>query len=169
MTLKTKNKRLNTKRGFTVISKACKGFTLIELLVVISVIGILATLILARLGGVEKSARDARRKSDLNQYRVALENFASKTNGIYPVSSTLISDFPVNGLCTLPSGLQPYLATCPNDPRYLTSGFTYRYQTDATGMKYIMYAQLESETNYYYVCSSGKLDKKAAPGLADCP
>jgi general secretion pathway protein G len=156
------------KKGFTLISKACKGFTLIELLVVISIIGILATLIMARFGGVEKSARDAKRKSDLNQYRTALENYAS----IYPISTTLIPDFPVNNICTSTSTpvLSPYIATCPNDPRYGTTGYTYQYQTDTNGLKYIMYAQLEAETNYYYVCSAGKIDKKpSAPGLSDCP
>ncbi len=51
------------------------GFTLIELLVVISIIGILATLLIANLGGIRERARDAQRKNDLNQIQKALEMY----------------------------------------------------------------------------------------------
>lgn len=51
------------------------GFTLIELLVVISIIGLLSTVALASLNGVRKKARDATRKSDLRQLKLALEEY----------------------------------------------------------------------------------------------
>jgi prepilin-type N-terminal cleavage/methylation domain-containing protein len=50
-----------------------KGFTLIELIVVIAILGILASLAAAGFMVAMRSARDARRKSDLNQLSVALE------------------------------------------------------------------------------------------------
>lgn len=62
-----------------------KGFTLVELLVVISLIGILASLLIVSLQGSQKSARDGRRKADLEQIRTALEMYRRDT-GLYPNS-----------------------------------------------------------------------------------
>lgn len=44
-----------------------RGFTIVELLIVIVVIGILAAITIVAYNGVQESARDARRKSDLDQ------------------------------------------------------------------------------------------------------
>ena len=57
------------------------GFTLIELLIVITIIGILATLILASFGAAQAKARDARRKSDLAQLKRAMEIAKSDCQG----------------------------------------------------------------------------------------
>src|SRR3989338_11439327 len=65
--------------------KKSKGFTLIELLVVISVISLLASIIFASLNDARAKARDARRKSDIHQFQLALEYYLD-TNGIYPAS-----------------------------------------------------------------------------------
>ncbi|MFZ5366303.1 MAG: type II secretion system protein [Patescibacteria group bacterium] len=145
-----------------------KGFTLIELLVVISVIGILAALFLARFGTAEKSARDSRRKSDLNQYRTALENYGIKTGGVYPVRTTA-GNASTGEPCTTLSGT--YLSVCPQDPRQDETYF-YRYQTDAGGLNYILWARMETgtgATNYWYLCSSGKSsEKQSTPAASDC-
>ncbi len=53
--------------------KTNKGFTLIELLVVIAIIAILAGLVLVRVGSASADARNAKRRSDLNQIRTAIE------------------------------------------------------------------------------------------------
>jgi prepilin-type N-terminal cleavage/methylation domain-containing protein len=63
-----------------------KGFTLIELLVVISIIGLLSTVALTSLNGVRKKTRDARRLSDMEQIRTALEIYRN-TYGYYPANS----------------------------------------------------------------------------------
>jgi len=62
-----------------------KGFTLIELLVVIAIIGLLSTTIMTSLNGARIKARDARRKTDLEAVRKALELYYDK-HGTYTVS-----------------------------------------------------------------------------------
>jgi prepilin-type N-terminal cleavage/methylation domain-containing protein len=146
--------------------KSKLGFTLIEILVVISIIGILATLILARLGGVEKSGRDARRKSDLNQYRTALENYAIKTNGLYP-SYTTAGNVTGNICGKLVSS---YLATCLTDPRE-DATYYYHYLSNGssgggdTASIYVVWATIETgatSTTINYVCSNGKIGQKTS-------
>lgn len=72
-------------------SPACKpnhhGFTLIELLVVISIIGILATIGLAKFASAKARAADATMKSDLNHARVSLEDYKIRM-GNYPNNPT---------------------------------------------------------------------------------
>jgi prepilin-type N-terminal cleavage/methylation domain-containing protein len=64
-----------------------KGFTLIELMVVIAVIGILAAVALISLTGVQRSARDATRKSNVSDYATALARYY-QDNQAYPVSAS---------------------------------------------------------------------------------
>jgi prepilin-type N-terminal cleavage/methylation domain-containing protein len=152
-----------------------KGFTLIEILVVISIIGILATLILAKLGGVEKAGRDTRRRSDLNQYRTALENFALKNNSLYP-SLTVAGEDASGSLCTALGTSN--IAVCPQDPRQDGSTYFYRYISNGTGgssvsaTNYMLWTTMEnySSATYLYVCSSGKLNITSpnAPTTALC-
>ena len=89
------------------------GFTLIELLVVISIIGILAALTLVSFGGAQKQARDTQRKSDLNQVKNALENYAGSNNGMYPIQA--IGN--VTGVCGTGQELdENFISFCPTDP-----------------------------------------------------
>ena len=62
-----------------------KGFTLIELLVVIAIIGMLSSVVLASLSSARKKSRDAKRLSDMQQVRTALELDYNDHNA-YPVS-----------------------------------------------------------------------------------
>jgi len=146
-------------------SVATKGFTLIELLVVISIIGILASLTLVSYTGAQKQTRDTQRRSDLSQYRNGLETYASTNNGIYPIHA---SEYDTAGFCGASGELTKFISLCPTDP--LTTK-KYYYLSDATGEKYILYADLET-AGWWYVCSTGKTSKTAdetKPDLASCP
>lgn len=97
------------------LKKRNKGFTLIELMVVLSIMGILMALSLVSYQGARKSARDGRRKADLEQVRSALEMRRADC-GSYPVlirvSGENITGDQLSGTC-LSSTI--YI-TIPSDP-----------------------------------------------------
>ncbi|EKE05838.1 MAG: hypothetical protein ACD_19C00176G0060 [uncultured bacterium] len=108
-----------------------KGFTLIELLVVVSLIGILATLVIANMNAARERARDATRKSDLRNIQTALRLYYND-NGGYPITSAL----PAWG-----SAWTPYMNILPADP---LSSQGYSYNSVAGSDDYTLYACLEN-------------------------
>lgn len=60
-----------------------QGFTLIEILVAMTIVAVLVSLALVSYQGARKSARDGKRKADLEQVRSALEMCRADT-GSYP-------------------------------------------------------------------------------------
>lgn len=63
-----------------------RGFTLVELLVAISIIGVILSISFFGIQNARKSSRDAKRKSDLESVRSALEMYKADT-GKYPSTS----------------------------------------------------------------------------------
>ncbi|MCX6726099.1 MAG: type II secretion system protein [Candidatus Shapirobacteria bacterium] len=144
----------NLKKMFTLRIRQLtetKGFTLIELLVVISIIGILASLTLVSYSGAQKQTRDTQRRSDLNQYRNSLENYAGSNNGLYPLGINTIANLCGTGKPLTTS----YIASCPADP---ITTYLYGFYSSSTGDGYVIYAQLETG-GYWEVCSIGKSGK----------
>ena len=101
-----------------------RGFTLIELLIVITIIGILATAILASFGGAQEKTRDGRRKSDLAQVKRAMELAKSDCKGAayYPYIPVLGGeDTPVAAydriLDHMKSTEPKYISSKPTDPK----------------------------------------------------
>jgi prepilin-type N-terminal cleavage/methylation domain-containing protein len=64
-----------------------QGFTLIELLVVIAIIAILASLVLAAAGSVQKKGARSRAEAEIAAIAAALESYKSD-NGDYPSAGT---------------------------------------------------------------------------------
>jgi prepilin-type N-terminal cleavage/methylation domain-containing protein len=133
------------------MKKIKSGFTLIEMLVVISIIGILASLTLVSYTGAQRQTRDTQRRSDLNQYRNALEGYAASNSGLYPAASTGDAD----DICGTGNPLEDYLSDCPVDP---IGGTDYGYQYWSDGADYTLWGALETG-DFWKICSNGKSGK----------
>lgn len=114
------------------------GFTLIELLVVILIIGILISVSLVGVQGARESARDARRRSDLESIRSAIQLYKADCN-VYPVSP-LGTQIVADGTCGDAAGTV-YLQSVPTDPQ----GGAYLYNR-MTNLTYELCARLETVT-----------------------
>jgi type II secretion system protein G len=127
--------------------KIKKGFTLIELLIVMVIIALLAALSLFSLQGARESSRDAKRKSDVEAIRSALELYNADCNQ-YPAS--------------LPSAGSPLTATCPNSATYIEEipsdpvpGRNYSYNPSGTPpSSYSICSALEGEVTPIGGCGS---------------
>jgi prepilin-type N-terminal cleavage/methylation domain-containing protein len=149
--------------------KIKRGFTLIELLVVISIIGILATLLIANYNAARSRARDAQRKSDLRNIQTALRLYYNDVQR-YPCDVPSGADIwkikacdPDNaacsavGICSWGSIWQVsnrlYMSTLPEDP---SPDRSYRYD------------QVSNETYTLKACLENPSDDKCGPAEAWC-
>lgn len=96
------------------------GFTLIELLTTMTIIAVLAGLALVSFQGAKKTARDGRRKADLEQIRSALEMCYADTN-VYPLTGQIDTSVSCGG--------KTYLSPISKDP---VTNFNYYYTSSGT-------------------------------------
>jgi type II secretion system protein G len=110
-------------------NRRSRGFTLIEMLIVIVVIAILALIVIPRLLGAGRKAKEASLRGDLHQLRNAVQQFeadcgdypAALTDIMAPDGDSLSSGTGGNGVDLDTEGYQgPYLHTAdgnlPLDP-----------------------------------------------------
>lgn len=139
--------KVNKKHGFTRYRFAgtrSAGFTLIELLVVVAIIGLLASIIILSLGNARLKARDARRISDLEQLKNALELYYNQCGLEYP--SAL--DTSANNGCPVGTNLGSYMSQIISNPGGCTivggtapsgSGTVYGYTPGVSNQDYTVY------------------------------
>jgi len=136
------------------------GFTLIELLVVISIIGILAALIMVNFNAARERARDAQRKSDLDQVKKALRMYYNDNNS-YPATGSLIwgSIFQSAG------GNMVYMKALPHDPSWKKDGDSdYNYTQTANGQDFCLWAGLENRSDGDMIKSRSRCSTCSPPG-----
>ncbi len=134
-----------------------KGFTLIELLVVVAIIALLASVVIASLGSARAKGRDAKRRTDLEQVRNALELYYYSNNNSYPKTDhDGTQDWygghgyhdPIYINSSGPTGWIPdlaplYIAILPTDPKDLGTDTGYYYQSNGTDYKLLNFQTVE--------------------------
>jgi len=112
------------KRQFTQKpeKKTQSGITLIEVLIVVAVILLLMIALYRNLGGDVNKARDAQRKKDLREIKVAMENYYND-HDCYPAADAFSTCDSTN--------LNPYLKQIPCDP--LGQPYLYLPESSASG------------------------------------
>ena len=122
------------------LTKKVSGFTLLELLIVMAIIGVLASIGIATYGTVQSKARDARRKSDLENVARALEMYRND-EGEYPTAFSFTGGSFLN-----PNHIDTiYMQSTPVESR---GGHAYFYRGVSTGggtnNGYQLFARLEN-------------------------
>lgn len=130
-------KKANTHSSLFSIHNSILGFTLPELLVVISLMGILVAISFSSFSQSRKSARDVKRKADLEQIRSALEIYRSDCK-TYPAEiefgGSLVGDEDDCG------NTNDYMTEIPADPL----SPTYQYFYTGSINSYALCAYLET-------------------------
>lgn len=117
------------------VKRSGRGFTLIEMLIVIVVIAILAMIVIPRLLGAGRKAKESALRGDLQQLRNAIQQFEADC-GDYPSALSQLMTQPAagatggNGIALDVGAWQgPYLRTpdgnLPEDPFTGAADWTY--------------------------------------------
>ena len=110
-----------------------KGFTMIELLLVVAILGLLISSSYGYYLGSQRSARDGRRRTDVETLRQTLELYRSDNTSIgYPAAQTGSTEAGVNALKNYLTPVYISAISFPKDPRY-SAGWFYYYQRDPAG------------------------------------
>ena len=123
--------------GFSIMKR---GFTLIEILIVLAIIGIMVTIASFGVQGAREAARDAKRKTDLENIKTSLELYFNDCRA-YPthVGRQVRSPLTGDGSSTRCASVNVYMSDVPTDP--LPSGRYYYFTPSTTN--YVLCAALE--------------------------
>lgn len=127
-----------------------KAFTLVEILVVVTIISLLASIAAVSYSRFIKQSRDARRKTDIEQIRAAVELYRNFKSA-YPSTASIVF-----GTGSVVDGATTYMSKIPNDP--LSGGplaNTYYYSSIGTFQDYTLCAYIESGATTSITASCG--------------
>lgn len=149
-----------------------KGFTLIELLIVITIIGLLASIVLASASAARAHARDTRRQADLHALHTAISSYFID-KGTLPRSTgwcTYISNTTSGYGTSFQNDISPkYIVKVPLDPTKAGQVGDYFYKNTNTNIgSFVLCANLEKntgQTNNYSSCTGGSVYNYCITGL----
>jgi len=137
---------------------ARNAFTLIELIVVISIIGILAAMSIGSYSNIQKSARDAKRKSDLKDIELALQQYYADNKQFPKAGSCNYGAncyvYSTSGSSWIPALVPNYIDAVPVDPKnnaaapWGINNYSYSYgNVAADGQSYDLTTHLENTSD----------------------
>lgn len=133
-----------------------KSFSLVEILVVVTIISLLASIAAVSYSRFVKQSRDARRKTDIEQIRAAVEMYRN-FKGAYPTPGMVFGSGSIVDSSVVPT--TTYMSKVPNDPLSTSpSSHTYYYTSTAPSYQdYEVCAYMEGgETSVSInLCGSG--------------
>jgi len=148
------------------------GFTLIEILVVVAIVGILSSIVIAKLNTAREKARDAQRVASVNQITNAVALYQNDNGGLPPGGDGVEY---LNGNPEWIPGLVPkYISAIPSDPIDVDE---HKFHYSRQGNDYEVISFLEQNGNQaacgdggsscqYYEKASGKFLALANPGAS---
>lgn len=138
-----------------------KGFTLIEILISIAIIAILTAVGIVSYVSINKNARDAKRRGDIEQIRSALELYRSD-KGYYPSigNGSWVDASQLDTYATTPSDglVDTYLPSIPSDPHGDTSPYKYKATNVSATTGYYYGYCIEAVTEGFSSDSCGSLE-----------
>lgn len=131
-----------------------KGFSLIELLISIAIMAILGSIALTSFTTIRKQARDQQRKTELNQYKTALEAYYADNNA-YPLyaGSPAVSNQSQSIFDTGSTLITTYMGSTVLQG--VNAGDNYLYYYISNAVNYKLWGNVEINS-YFEVCSNGK-------------
>ncbi len=112
-----------------------RGLTLVELIIVVSIVAALALIGIAYFREQTFKGNDAKRKSDINRIKIAVEEY-EKDHDCYPLAVS----------CNPGTGLEPYLSRIPCEPKSNAS-YYYEHQDSVCPGWYRVYTVLDSDND----------------------
>jgi general secretion pathway protein G len=115
-----------------------KGYTLIEILIVATIIVLLSAAAAVSYSTFLKQSRDAKRKTDLEQIRAALEMYRADNSEYISSTQNVYCTNPIIDYLTTPT---KYIGSIPTDPK---SSSSYLYRCTISANDYTLGAYLET-------------------------
>ena len=121
------------------INQKRSGFTLIEILVVVTIIALLTAIGMVSYASANRNSRDAKRLTDVEQIRAALEMYRADQGG-YPLLITFGDP--------LSYGSNTYMSRIPQDPKDPSYSYSYTYNS-ANDYTLTIYSEKEGENRCF--------------------